>query len=504
MFRYRFSRIKNPEEQNSQNQKSNNPPNNTGYRNYRNNRRSVNIEYSANFKNKNANPPEENPNSSEFVNKSKYRTTKTSQQPESEAAKIIREIKTNEESEQIPSSFKRRSYYLDKKYNNTNKDTKDNERKSSNEKIKEEKKNDNKNHQVHQENNNIRKKYARKFNRENDNNEKRNEENNEESYTSNSNINVSSKNVTGYPYTTGRLVNDSNDNLIKIDPGQKNEIKEKEKTENFPEIKSEENNSNINSVKSNEKTKKRYGKKNKTDDNIPQKDITSQKDEFKLEDTNHKAKRSSVPTSFGSRNNVKDLYNKQFSDIPEVSEYDSGVIDYKNNSNNDTRDNKLISSFNVNEKKIQEKDEIIKNEEDEPDINNNDQNLSKEKELNEEKNIDKDKEIDNENNKKDNNSEIKIEENNIDENDNNDYDNYNNNNNNKEEKNIVDKYDSNNQDNNIKGNNYKKSNIKNNEYVIMDNTFNEVEQFNAKTILKGELAEIYDELIKKNIGCIII
>ena len=33
----------------------------------------------------------------------------------------------------------------------------------------------------------------------------------------------------------------------------------------------------------------------------------------------------------------------------------------------------------------------------------------------------------------------------------------------------------------------------------MDNAFNEVEQYNAKTILKGELAEIYDDLIKSNI-----
>ena len=33
----------------------------------------------------------------------------------------------------------------------------------------------------------------------------------------------------------------------------------------------------------------------------------------------------------------------------------------------------------------------------------------------------------------------------------------------------------------------------------MDNTFNEVEKFNANKILKGDLAEIYEELIKANL-----
>ena len=35
-------------------------------------------------------------------------------------------------------------------------------------------------------------------------------------------------------------------------------------------------------------------------------------------------------------------------------------------------------------------------------------------------------------------------------------------------------------------------------YEEMDNLFNEVEKFNAKNILKGDLAEIYDEIIKEN------
>ena len=36
------------------------------------------------------------------------------------------------------------------------------------------------------------------------------------------------------------------------------------------------------------------------------------------------------------------------------------------------------------------------------------------------------------------------------------------------------------------------------EHETMDNLFNEVEKFNAKNILKGDLAEIYDEIIEEN------
>ena len=35
-------------------------------------------------------------------------------------------------------------------------------------------------------------------------------------------------------------------------------------------------------------------------------------------------------------------------------------------------------------------------------------------------------------------------------------------------------------------------------YEEMDDLFNEVEKFNAKNILKGDLAEMYDEIIKEN------
>ena len=42
-------------------------------------------------------------------------------------------------------------------------------------------------------------------------------------------------------------------------------------------------------------------------------------------------------------------------------------------------------------------------------------------------------------------------------------------------------------------NNYKK-----NENELMDNIFNEVEKFNAKNILKGDLSDIYKEIVKDN------
>ena len=42
-------------------------------------------------------------------------------------------------------------------------------------------------------------------------------------------------------------------------------------------------------------------------------------------------------------------------------------------------------------------------------------------------------------------------------------------------------------------NNYKK-----NENELMDNIFNEVEKFNAENILKGDLADIYKEIVKDN------
>ena len=52
---------------------------------------------------------------------------------------------------------------------------------------------------------------------------------------------------------------------------------------------------------------------------------------------------------------------------------------------------------------------------------------------------------------------------------------------------------------NERNTNKDKRKVENNEYIIMDNTFNEVEKYNAKNILKGDLAEIYEDLIKENL-----
>ena len=44
-----------------------------------------------------------------------------------------------------------------------------------------------------------------------------------------------------------------------------------------------------------------------------------------------------------------------------------------------------------------------------------------------------------------------------------------------------------------------KNEYKKNENKLMDNIFDEVEKFNAKNILKGDLADIYNEIIKDNL-----
>lgn len=49
-------------------------------------------------------------------------------------------------------------------------------------------------------------------------------------------------------------------------------------------------------------------------------------------------------------------------------------------------------------------------------------------------------------------------------------------------------------------NNKIKANDYNDEFTKLDNTINELEQFNAKKILKGDLYEIYEDLIKENIN----
>ena len=56
-----------------------------------------------------------------------------------------------------------------------------------------------------------------------------------------------------------------------------------------------------------------------------------------------------------------------------------------------------------------------------------------------------------------------------------------------------------NQKNKLK-NNRKETNDNNDELINLDNTINELEEYNAKKILKGDLYEIYEDLIKENIG----
>ena len=96
--RYKYIRTKKPEESNRnfQNKESNIPKKYTGYSNYRNYRQSPNTELFTKTKNKNVTSPENKNTTQEFVNKPKYRSTKTSQPTESETAKNYRGIKTNE------------------------------------------------------------------------------------------------------------------------------------------------------------------------------------------------------------------------------------------------------------------------------------------------------------------------------------------------------------------------------------------------------------------------
>ena len=420
--RYKYSRTKKPEEsildKISQNKESNIPIKNTGYHNYRNYRKSPNTDFLT--KNKNVTSFENENNTQEFVNKPKYRSTKTSQPTESETSKNYREIKTNE-----------------------NKD-------------------ENKN-----ENNKTGKRFFRRFNRNYDNNENKNDEKkieiNEESATSNSNLNVSTRNE--MRYTTGRLVSDSTDSLIKIEkPSISNEI---EVIENDLV---KEDNTPLNSPKI-EKKRSRFGRKfNKTDDNLPQKDIIKNNEDFQLDNINNINKRSSIATSFvpGSRLNPIKLYDNQlFSQIVEENNESSNENTY-NSKINTKKKTKDYNKYDANDVILQENDEIN-------------------------------------NNKKEN---IDEEENNLYKYNNNNVNNYDNENNNQEEirieENDSDNKDNNNEENDINKNNMRKKNIEktkliNDEYIIMDNIYNEVEKFNAKTLLKGDLAEIYDELIKKNV-----
>ena len=165
-------------------------------------------------------------------------------------------------------------------------------------------------------------------------------------------------------------------------------------------------------------------------------------------------------------NNI--LENKNFQEIKEVTENYESTFDNNNNTKNSKDDKKIPiqNNFIENEKEEKfekkEKEQVLnlRNGKSNRELNNNnDENISEDKEEHKEKEI-----------------ENKIRNKNID--------------------NLEIKEKGN--DNNVE-NKEENKNMKNREYIIMDNTFNEVERFNAKKILRGDLAEIYEELINSNI-----
>ena len=209
-------------------------------------------------------------------------------------------------------------------------------------------------------NNNYRKKYGRRKIKENtseNNNEEKSESKNDESDTGNSAIYAKDL-LRKSGFTKGRLVNDSNKDIIKID---NDEIY----------LKNEENS------------------KNKTDDNLPEKEIPSKK-EFIIGNNKNTKKRRTLATTI----------------VPEPR---------KNKNKFKTRNQTDINEI-------------------------------------------KDEDVVNEINTKNKNPKNKLKNNKIKSCDNND------------------------------------------EFTKLDNTINELEQFNAKKILKGDLYELYEDLIKENIN----
>ena len=207
--------------------------------------------------------------------------------------------------------------------------------------------------------NNYRKKYGRrnvKENKSNNNNEEKSDSKNDESDTGNSAIYAKDL-LRKSGFTKGRLINDSNNDIIKIDNDE-------------VDLKNKENS------------------KNKTDDNLPEKEIPSQK-EFIIGNNKNAKKRRTLATTVvpEPKVNKSKFHNKNQKNINEIKEED---VIKEINPNNEYPKNKL-----------------------------------------------KNKEI--------------------------------------------------------------KSNDNNDEFIKLDNTINELEQFNAKKILKGDLYEIYEDLIKENI-----
>ena len=208
-------------------------------------------------------------------------------------------------------------------------------------------------------NNNYRKKYGRrnvKENKSNNNNEEKSESRNDESDTGSSAIYAKDL-LRKSGFTKGRLINDSDNDIIKIDNDE-------------VDLKNKENS------------------KNKTDDNLPEKEIPSQK-EFIIGNNKNIKKRRTLATTV----------------VPEPREKKSKVQNKNQKDINEIKEEDVINEINT--------------------YNENPKNKLKNKEI--------------------------------------------------------------------------KSNDNNDEFIKLDNTINELEQFNAKKILKGDLYEIYQDLIKENI-----
>ena len=525
MYRFRFSTRQNKEEAKPEkpiqrqtkvepvNKVSNNPPKNIGYHSIRDSRYSVKSQISTNNNPinqiENVSTKDKNEDAKKFVKYSRYQSNRTSLQPHSETSKKPLELNKNENKEktqQIPPAYKRRSYLITPKVNNLNENIKkDNKRSSSNEKKKEYEiiKDNKKEYEIIKDNkkeeNNMTRRYIRRFNRDNKNENRNQEKKDDETDTTNSNLNTSNKNVTSF--TKGRLLNDSNDKLISVEnekpPAKNKEIKEKDKEEIEPKKEIKDQNKGF--------KMRRFGKGNKTDDNLPKKPISLSRNrgDFNVENVDYKNKRRSLPLSLIPRdkndqdNNALDD-NKNFLEIKEVAENYESTID--NNNTKNSKDDKKISLHDENEN-----EEKIENEKQEEKVEKEEE--EKEEDLNLENNKHNEEDINLENNEKNEDINIKNGQNNEELDLNNNNENISQNIEEHKEKENEDKI--NNQNLNIEGkaeendnnadNKEVKRNTLNREYIIMDNTFNEVEKFNAKKILKGDLAEIYEELIKTNL-----
>ena len=196
--------------------------------------------------------------------------------------------------------------------------------------------------------------------------------------------------------------------------------------------------------------------------------------------------------NFNDNNPINMLDQNDVKEIKEVTETNETIDNEANQSHSNTYKlrNKKNNKNNNDEKKEENKEKEIEEDNIE---NEMEDEIIKDNIKNE--NDDEKKEDNIENQNEDEIIKDNEDINNIDENKYNNIANIENNNINNYENENEKNANNNKINNKINNNKYKKEN----EYIIMDNTFNEVEQFNAKKILKGDLAEIYNDLIKTNL-----